>query len=138
MKILFVCKSNAARSQMAEAFLAHYSRKHRGTSAGIRTARRGKEGYPVPWQVAEKMEKVGIPMDRYQRKQLRSAMVRSADRVIVILTPGQIRALVPKYLRRSSKVTYWNDIKDPQNDRDRILARNQLRRRVRALVRELG
>ncbi len=135
--VLFVCKSNAARSQMAEAFLAHYSPAHVGMSAGLRTARRGKVGFPVPWQVAEKMERVGIRMDRMRRKQLRRAMVEKADRVIVIMTPGQIRALLPKYLARSEKVTFWTDIKDPQNDRDRILARDRLRQRVRRLALEL-
>ena len=138
MKVLFVCKSNAARSQMAEAFLARYSRKHAGMSAGLRTAPRGKEGYPVPWQIAEKMERLGIRMDRHRRKQLRRSMVQEADRVVVVMTQGQIRALLPKYLARSKKVTYWTDIKDPQNDSERIVARDQLRRRVRELVRQLG
>lgn len=138
MRILFVCKSNAARSQMAEAFLARYSREHTGMSAGVRTAHRGKEGYPVPWQIAEKMGELGIRMDRYRRKQLRRSMVQEADRVIVVMTPGQIRALLPKYVARSRKVTYWTDIQDPQNDEARLVARDQLRRRVRDLVRELG
>jgi protein-tyrosine-phosphatase len=138
MKVLFICKSNAARSQMAEAFFEHYSRKHSGMSAGLRTAHRGKEGHRIPRQVAEKMERLGIPMHRYRRKQLRRSMVQAADRVIVVMTPGQIRALLPKYVARSEKVTYWTEIKDPQNDRERIVARDQLRRRVRALVRQLG
>jgi arsenate reductase (thioredoxin) len=138
MKVLFICKSNAARSQMAEAFFDHYSRKHSGMSAGLRTAHRGKEGHRIPRQVAEKMERLGIPMHRYRRKQLRRSMVQAADRVIVVMTPGQIRALLPKYVARSEKVTYWTEIKDPQNDRERIVARDQLRRRVRALVRQLG
>ena len=137
MRVLFVCKSNAARSQMPEEFFARYSRKHTAISAGLRTAHRGKEGYRVPWQVAEKMERLGIPMERYRRKQLRRSMVREADRVIVVMTPGQVRALLPKYLARSKKVTYWREIKDPQNDTERLVARDQLRRRVRALVREL-
>ncbi len=138
MKVLFLCKSNAARSQMAEAFLDHYSRRHTGESAGLRTARRGKVGYPVPRQIAEKMERLGIRMDRYRRKQLRSRMVAEADRVIVVMTPGQIRALLPKYVARSGKVTYWTDVRDPQNDAERIKARDQLRRKVRNLVRQLG
>jgi protein-tyrosine-phosphatase len=137
MKVLFICKSNAARSQMAEAFLARFSRKHTAESAGLRTAHRRKVGYPVPWQVVEKMERIGIRMGRYRRKQLRRRMVAQADRVIVIMTPGQIRALLPKYVARSGKVTYWTDIKDPQNDTERIVARDQLRKKVRSLVRQL-
>ncbi len=138
MKVLFICKSNAARSQMAEAFLHHYSRKHRAESAGLRTARRGKVGYPVPRQVAEKMERLGIRMSRYRRKQLRRRMVVEADRVIVVMTPGQIRSLLPEYVARSGKVAYWTDVKDPKNDRERLVARDQLRRKVRSLVRQLG
>jgi arsenate reductase (thioredoxin) len=138
MKVLFICKSNAARSQMAEAFLRRYSPKSDVQSAGLRTARRGKVGYPVPWQVAEKMERIGISMTRYRRKQLSSRMVAEADRVVVVMTPGQIRAMLPKYVARSGKVTYWTDVKDPQNDAERVLARDQLRRKVRNLARELG
>jgi arsenate reductase (thioredoxin) len=138
MKVLFICKSNAARSQMAEAFLRRYSPKNDVQSAGLRTARRRKVGYPVPWQVAEKMERIGISMSRYRRKQLSSRMVAEADRVVVVMTPGQIRAMLPKYVARSGKVTYWTDVKDPQNDAERVLARDQLRRKVRNLARELG
>ena len=138
MRVLFICKSNAARSQMAEAFLRHYTRRHTAESAGLRTARRGKVGYPVPRQISEKMERIGIPMDQYRRKQLRHEMLDSADRVVVVMTPGQVRAMLPKYVARSGKVTYWSDIKDPQNDRERVRARDQLRRKVRALVRELA
>ena len=138
MKVLFICKSNAARSQMAEAFLDHYSSKHVGKSAGLRTAFRKKVGYPVPRQVAEKMERLGIRMDRFRRKQLRRGMFDDADRVIVIMTPGQIRAMLPKYVSRSSKVTYWSDVKDPRNDAERIRARDQLRKKVRVLLGELG
>ena len=138
MKILFVCKSNAARSQMAEAFFTRYSRKHAATSAGVRTARYRREGVPVPRQVAEKMALVGIRMDGHRRKQLRKRMVDRADRVVVVMTPGQIRALLPKYVLRSSKVTYWTDVKDPQNPRERVAARDRIRTRVRSLIRELG
>jgi protein-tyrosine-phosphatase len=138
MRILFVCKSNAARSQMAEAFLNHFTHKHVAVSAGLRTAFRNKVGFPVPWQVAEKMEQIGIRMVRYRRKQLHRRMVKEVDRVIVIMTPGQIRAMLPKYLARSRKVTYWSDVKDPRNDLDRIRARDQIRAKVKRLVRDLG
>jgi protein-tyrosine-phosphatase len=135
--VLFICKSNAARSQMAQAFFERSSSRHVSESAGIRTAFRRKVGSPVPKQVAEKMQRLGIRMDGYRRKQLRSRMVDEADRVIVILTPGQIRALLPKYLARSRKVTYWVDVKDPRNDDERIRARNQLRKKVQRLLTEL-
>jgi len=138
MKVLFICKSNAARSQMAQALLDHYAPQVATESAGLRTARRGKVGYPIPRQVAEKMGRIGIPMDRYRRKQLSRRMVTDADRVIVVMTPGQIRAMLPKYVARSGKVTYWSDVKDPKNDRERVRARDQLRRKVRNLVRQLG
>ncbi|MFZ0890928.1 MAG: low molecular weight phosphatase family protein [Thermoplasmata archaeon] len=138
MKILFICKSNAARSQMAQAFLEVFSSKHVAESAGLRTAFRKKVGFPIPWQVAEKMERIGIRTDRLRRKQLRRRMVDEADRVIVIMTPGQIRAMLPKYLARSRKVTFWTDVKDPQNDVERIRARDQIRSKVKRLVSDLG
>lgn len=123
---------------MAEAFFARYSRKHAASSAGVRTARYHREGVPVPWQVAEAMERVGIRMDAHRRKQLRRRMVDEADRVVVVMTPGQVRALLPKYVVRSPKVTFWTDVKDPQNSRERVAARDRIRTRVRSLLRELG
>jgi protein-tyrosine-phosphatase len=138
MKVLFICKSNAARSQMAQAFFEFYTSKHVGESAGLRTAFRKKVGHRVPRQVAEKMERLGIRMDRFRRKQLRRRMVDEADRVIVVMTPGQIRAMLPEYVARSGKVTYWTDVKDPQNDAQRIRARDQLRKKVQQLIHDLG
>lgn len=92
----------------------------------------------MPRQVAEKMARIGIRMDRYRRKQLRREMVDDADRIIVIMTPGQIRAMLPKYVARQGNVAYWTDIKDPQNDAERVVARDRLRRKVRRLIDELG
>ena len=37
MKVLFVCKSNIGRSQMAEAFFNKFSKNHKAISAGIST-----------------------------------------------------------------------------------------------------
>ncbi len=137
MKVLFICKSNAARSQMAEAFFNNSSKTNKAISAGLKTAHRKKVGYPVPRQISEKMSRVGIDMSKYKRKQLTQKMVNGSDKVIVIMTKGQIRALLPQFVKKSDKVVYWDKVKDPKNDKDRITARNKIKKLVNALVKNL-
>jgi arsenate reductase len=80
MTVLFVCVHNAARSQMAEAFLNHMARERglpvRGISAGTMGA---GELNPL---VVSAMEEVGISMAGHRPKLLDPGMVSSADRII--------------------------------------------------------
>ncbi len=134
VKILFVCKSNAARSQMAEAMFKQMCDEHEALSAGIRVAFRGKQGKPVPTQISSKMQEIGIDMSKMRRKQLTAQMVAEADKVVVIMTRGQCVALLPSYLKGSQKAVFWYNVRDPKNDSERYRARDAIVDLVENLV----
>ena len=138
MRILFICKNNASRSQMAVGFLKKYSKKHVGFSAGTAPASEGKVGRPPTYETMEEMKDIGIDISKYRRTQLRYKLAENADRIIVIMTKGQTRLLLPKYIKNNKAVSYWYVIDPQKTDRKSIiLARDKVDKLVKALVRDI-
>ena len=54
MKVLFVCKNNAERSQIAEAIFNRLSRGSSASSAGVEVDKEGEAGLP-PGRVATEL-----------------------------------------------------------------------------------
>jgi protein-tyrosine-phosphatase len=107
MKILFVCKSNAERSQVAQAFFNSRSKKNRAYSAGL-ALMDSEKGFPPGRIVTELMLGAGFDGFRSQRrKQLTEAMARKADIIIVIMGKKEAKEYVPEYLKRM-RVSYWH------------------------------
>jgi len=136
MKVLFVCRSNVGRSQMAAAFFRRFS-KNKVDSAGLEV--KNDEGDELPPQIIEFMGEVGYDTSKYKRKQLTKNMIQKADKIIMLLTPSERRAYVPKSIRNLPKVTFWN-VKDarwtPHSTQVKI--RERIRKLVKNLVREIG
>jgi protein-tyrosine-phosphatase len=117
MKILFVCRGNVGRSQMAEAILKSINNKHHVASAGTRVV--SKEGesrhgqilkdLPAAENVILSLRDKGIGVAENTRTQLNPEMVEWADKIIVMAEP----ATVPDYLAQSPKAIYW-EVKDPK------------------------
>lgn len=125
MKILFVCRANVGRSQMAEAILNSLSSDHTATSAGLNP--------PAQWEgerlsktqyVAPCMTEIGIDVSEKVSKRLTELMVTDADTIVVI---GE-RNNWPQFLTNSGKVTFW-DIIDPD------IGEMELHRQVRDEIR---
>lgn len=114
MKILFVCKGNVGRSQIAEAlFHKKWGSEHEVFSAG--TAISGPEqpiGELLPGiqEVLDVMSEEGLDVSMYVRKQLMPEMVEQADKIIAIV---EDEILLPDYLSASPKLTRWN-VEDPK------------------------
>ena len=68
MNILFICKANAGRSQMANAFFNKLSKKNKSISAGALVNE--KEGESLPEFVLKCMEEEGYDLSNEVRKQL--------------------------------------------------------------------
>jgi len=112
MKILFVCKGNHGRSQIAEAIFNDFSNgKHIATSAGtkVKTEEMDKDGQKVSDSVIiEVMKELGIDVSEKIRNQLTQEMVEEADKIIVMAQEETI----PEYLKQSKKAIFWK-VPDP-------------------------
>jgi len=127
--VLFVCVQNSGRSQMAEALFNHMRPTgFRAISAGTLPA----EGInPV---VVEAMIELGLSMEGQRPKLVTTEMVRNAYRVI---TMGCGADFCPA--RFLPKVQDWalDDPKGKPIEKVREI-RDEVRRRVEALVKELA
>lgn len=144
MKILFVCRGNVGRSQIAETiFNQRTSGKHHAFSAG--TWVKNKEGvsmhgkklheFDAAKEVILSLQEIGIDSRENKRDQIDEAMVEDADLVVVMAEEHTI----PEFLKNSPKVRYW-EVEDPKgmNQEETNNIRNQIARRVDALLEELN
>ena len=95
--ILFVCKGNSGRSQIAEAFFNHFCNTAKAMSAGIEPDEKIH-----PWTI-KVMNEVQINMKKHTPKQLTEELMNRADRIIFL--DSDISEKIPrKYL---SKEENW-------------------------------
>lgn len=138
MKVLFVCRGNVGRSQIAEAIFKQLTNgKHFSQSAGIEAM--GSDGKDLNGMllkdresskhVIESMKRIGIDISNNFIKRLTLEMVENADKIIVMVKPETI----PEFLRDNKKVTYWN-ITDP--DEQTLEFHEQTRNKIKELVKE--
>jgi protein-tyrosine-phosphatase len=117
-KILFVCRGNVGRSQMAAAIFNQLTNsKYQVSSAGTKVI--SKEGESRHGQLLKDLEAAenviiplkqkGIDVSNNARTQLDSDMVKNADEIIVMAEPENI----PDYLKQSGKMTYF-EVADPK------------------------
>jgi protein-tyrosine-phosphatase len=114
MRVLFVCKGNVGRSQMAEAlFKKKFRNTHEVFSAGTKLSGPEQpisELMPGTKDVLDVMSEEGIDVSKVIRKQLTEKMVEESDKIVVILEDHEE---VPEFLKVSSKMERWS-IPDPK------------------------
>ena len=118
MKILFVCRGNVGRSQMAEGLfnlLTHG--KHEVASAGTKV--KDKDGIDRNGQllkdcngahnVVSALGELNIDVSNKPRIQLKPEMLNGVDKIVVMAEQENI----PDYLRNDKRAIFW-DVKDPK------------------------
>jgi len=144
MKVLFVCRGNVGRSQMAEAIFNQLAPDGcTAISAGTRVFDKdgnSKEGERLAdrvgaEQVIEVLREFDIEAGSAQRNQITEDMVEKADAVVVMAE----RETWPEYLVDNEKVIYW-EITDPKakgiDDTRQI--RDQITELVKDLIAEIN
>lgn len=135
MKILFVCKWNMGRSQMAEELFNLHSSKNIGISAGTNTVpfseQQLKDVAPLTVQV---LKEKNIDISVKCPVRLTEELAQFADNIIVITD----KANLPDYLKNSDKLIFW-DIKDGEGKdyEFHVAMRNQLEKLVESLIKKL-
>jgi arsenate reductase len=126
--VLFVCRQNAGRSQISQAFFERAARgRHRALSAGTTPAAR------LHPEVVDVMHEAGIDLADRTPQLLTQALAAQAD-VVVTMGCGDECPFVP-----GKRYIDW-DLTDPAGQPvDRVRAiRDEIDRRVHSLVDELG
>lgn len=118
MKILFVCRGNVGRSQMAEMlFNSKTSGLHTSVSVGTRV--KGKDGsdrhgqllkdLPGAEKVISVLREIGLDARDNMRIQLHPEMLKEFDKIIFMSEPE----VTPEYLSSHPKAEYW-EVADPK------------------------
>lgn len=118
-KILFLCRGNVGRSQMAEFLLKDMIKKGLFIDGNIEVISAGTKlsgpeeeiGNLVPaiQEVLDVMNEEGIDVSKAIRNQVTEEMVNGSDKVIAILEDEEL----PEYLLNSPKLTRWY-VTDPK------------------------
>jgi arsenate reductase len=128
VNVLFVCLHNAGRSQMSQAFFDRGAAgRHAAESAGTEPADR------VHPEVVEAMRELGMDLERRKPKRLTRERAEWAD-VVITMGCGDQCPYIP-----GKRYLDW-ELPDPSGlplERVREV-RDEIARRVAALLRELG
>ena len=110
MKVLFVCRGNVGRSQMAQALFEKLSGL-KSFSVGTRVNFEGQKiGDIEPAKfVISSMKKYGSDISTNFVKQLTPEMISEFDKIIVMAESET----VPNYLKGNKKAEFW-EIEDPK------------------------
>ena len=115
MKVLFICKNNIARSQIARAIFNRKSHYHVAYSAGTNVGRPGeslrernnRKGGSLTMQV---MNDNGYGIGEYVQTQIHVEKLKEYD--LIVNMSG--KRYTPKWLEEAPNYIYWK-IRDPKN-----------------------
>ncbi len=135
MRVLFICRANAGRSQIAEAFYNALTGSADATSAGIDLAHSIlKDDLSVPPLVLETMKEAGIDISSARRKPVTEELLNESDKAILLMEDNEFP--LPSFLENSPKVIRWNDIPDAKGTSAEFHAqvRDQIKEKVEKLI----
>jgi protein-tyrosine-phosphatase len=134
MNVLFICRANAIRSQIAEALYNHHVTDGKAVSAGVDLVNSIQgDDMNVPTMVCGLTDEFGVDASCQKRDWLTEDMVRSAD-VVVVMTDYQL----PNYVQNAKKLVDWSDVPDivSSGKEEQVRVCEEINRRVQDLLTE--
>ena len=98
--VLFICKYNNSRSQIAEALFNKLTKKHKAVSAAGNSVGNGLD----PLDIELMKERFNVDMSRQSPKPATSNLLKSADKLIIVCDPKDCILIPKSYLK---KAEHW-------------------------------
>jgi arsenate reductase (thioredoxin) len=139
MKVLFLCRENVGRSQVAEGLFNHLAQekglKHEATSAGTNASDYDHFGKPLRQLVVDTLQECDVDYSTKVSHQLDEALTKDKDKIIMLAEAE----LLPPYLKNDKRVEVWQvpDMKDQDMEFHRK-TRQQIQEKVEKLLESLG
>ncbi len=136
-RVLFICRSNAGRSQTAEAFFKGFTKRHAAKSAGVDVNATGTAGIPPEKGIVEVLDDYyGIDISNWKRKQVTKRMLEDADKIVILMRKSERKKYLPDYFKKFYHKTLFWGIVDMRHTKS-VDARRKRTERIRALVKNL-
>lgn len=133
MKVLFLCRANIGRSQIANKLYDKITgEKSIGAGAKVSEERQGmKVGEVVGAEnMIPCMKDVGINLSKSEIKQVTPEMVNWADKIIIMTSKENL----PDFILESKKLEFWN-VKDPKGTD--LETHRKTREQIKSLIQNL-
>ena len=141
MKILFVCRVNVGRSQMAAAFYNALTKSHDATSAGFSVGEHAGKKLSEPvigstsHHIVRAMKEKGLDLADNERTPITPEMIERSDKIIVLTKKEES----PEYLQKSPKTEFWENIAEMKGKSYEFnqKGRDQIEQKVKELIQRL-
>jgi protein-tyrosine-phosphatase len=102
-RVLVICRSNAGRSQIAQAFLRRYGSPSAVRSAGVNVRSEERDGYLLRKDIVDGGLPYALDLSGSRRGQLRQEDLEWADQVIVVMPSEELEGLKAATLEGGKK-----------------------------------
>ena len=129
--VLFICKYNNGRSQVAEAFFNNITKKHKSISAAGSSVGRGINALDIKLM----KERFGIDISRQFPKPPSEDLLKNADKVIIVCDPNDC-ILIPKSYVEKAEHWYIPEL-DGRSVEEKVKIMEEIQQKVKELISEL-
>ena len=129
--VLFICKYNTSRSQIAEALFNGLTKKHKALSAAGSSVGNGIN--PIDIKLVQ--ERFGIDMSRQIPKLPTPDLLKSADKIIIVCDPKDC-ILIPQSYMQKAEHWYIPEL-DGLSAEEKIKIIEDIYKKVKELISEL-